>query len=91
MRRVSRSTSPCSPPVWLEFRGLPAHLRLHPWEPAEYLGRVCEPYGTLAEEGRKKGKWQSLFSFPLLCLGFSCFPFFFSFFWRFLSQWNSMR
>ena len=21
MRRVSRSTSPCSPPVWLEFRG----------------------------------------------------------------------
>lgn len=87
MRRVSRSTSPCSPPVWLEFLGLPAHLRLQPWEPAEYLGRVCEPYGTLAEEGRKKGKWQSLFSFPLLCLGFSCFPFF----WCFLSQWNSMR
>lgn len=77
MRRVSWSTSPCSPPVWLEFRGLPAHLRLQPWEPAEYLGRVCELYGTLAKGGRKKkGKWQSLFSFPLLCLGFSCFPFF---------------
>lgn len=53
--------------------------------------KVLERHGTLDKgAGRRRGS-NSLFSFPLLCLGVSFFFhlfFFFSFFWCFLSQWN---
>ena len=74
VRRVSRSTSPRPPPVWLELPGLPAHPRLQPWGPAEYLGRVCEPCGNLAERVGRREVAKFIFFPP--CLGFSCFPFF---------------